>query len=244
MDPAELRERARVIDWWHTMDLGHGVTTHGRDRTTEKLVTLQLPERLDGQSVLDIGAWDGAFSFEAERRGAARVLAVDPMWANDGVPGFDRSGFELARAALASKVEDAVIDVHSLDPAQIGRFDVVLLLGVLYHLQDPIGALQRVASVTRGLLVVETHADFLNLRRSAAGFYPGDEVNRDDTNWWGPNSAALRGMLQAVGFQDVHIVYRPTPRQRWVDATRARFTTGDSFRRGRTRGRLVAHAVR
>src|SRR5713226_6225384 len=90
MDAAELRQRAAEIDWWHTMDLGHGVTTQGRGRTTKSLPRLHLPDRLDGQTVLDVGAWDGAFSFEAERRGATRVVSAD-------IPRQDRRGFHLAR---------------------------------------------------------------------------------------------------------------------------------------------------
>ena len=77
MAPEELRKQVEAIRWFHRIDLGHGVVTPGLDDTPAKLARLKLPESFAGKSVLDIGAWDGFFSFEAERRGASRVLAVD-----------------------------------------------------------------------------------------------------------------------------------------------------------------------
>ena len=235
MDAAELRERAAEIDWWHTMDLGHGVTTQGRGRTTKTVGRLHLPDRLDGQSVLDIGAWDGAYSFEAERRGAERVVSAD-------LPGVDRRGFELARAALESSVEDACLNVHDLDPRRVGTFDLVLFLGVLYHLRDPFGALQRVAAVTRGLLIIETAGDMLDVRRPSAAFYPGDELDHNPRNWWGFNRAALRGIVEAVGFRDVGIAHCPSRARRFARAVRDR--KREPIRLGRSRGRVVVHARR
>ena len=72
-----------------------------------------------------------------------------------------KAGFELARKALDSKVEDLSIDVLDLSPERIGEFDLVLILGVLYHMRHPLLALERVASVTKDQLVLETHVDFL-----------------------------------------------------------------------------------
>src|SRR5437588_8863504 len=126
----QLREEVDKLDWYHRMDLGHGVVTPGHDTTASKLRELDLPESLDGKTVLDIGAWNGFFSFEAERRGAKRVLAMDnECWLNpDGV--YSKAGFELARRALGSGVEDITLDVMDLSPERVGTFDVVLFLGV------------------------------------------------------------------------------------------------------------------
>jgi tRNA (mo5U34)-methyltransferase len=77
MDRAALRQKVDAIRWYHTIDLGDGVVTRGVDDTPLRLARIGLPDSLAGLSVLDIGAWDGFFSFEAERRGAARVLATD-----------------------------------------------------------------------------------------------------------------------------------------------------------------------
>ena len=117
--------------------------------------------------------------------------------------GQGKAGFELARAALGSRVEDVDVDVMELSGDDLGTFDVVLFLGVLYHLPNPLLALERVASVTGDLLILETVVDMVGFARPAAAFYPGRELHRDPTNWWGPNSAAVQGMLRSVGFQSV-----------------------------------------
>jgi tRNA (mo5U34)-methyltransferase len=198
----ELRARVAAIRWYHTIDLGGGVVTRGVDDTPVRLARLNLPASLAGRTVLDVGAWDGFFSFEAERRGATRVLATDHYsWTGGGWG--TKAGFELAREALGSRVEDRTIDVMDLSPDTVGTFDVVLFLGVLYHLRHPLLALERLASVTRGLLVVETVVDLLGLGRPAMAFYPGKELNDDPTNWWAPNIPAMHGMLAAAGFTKV-----------------------------------------
>ena len=204
----DVRVRAEQLRWYHTIDLGHGVVTRGVDNTPERLARLHLPESFAGRSVLDIGAWDGFFSFEAERRGAARVVASDHYaWHGAGWgTGQGKAGFDLARTALGSNVEDVDIDVLDLSAERVGTFDVVFFLGVLYHVPNPLLALERVASVTKGLLVLETVVDMLGISRPAAAFYPGRELNNDPTNWWGPNHAAVIGMLQAVGFTRVDVV--------------------------------------
>ncbi len=205
MNADELRRRVDVLRWFHTMNLGNGVTTAGVIDTDYRLAMLHLPRSLAGLTVLDIGAWDGFFSFECERRGAARVVASD--WYSWHGPGWGtKEGFELARQALASRVEDVDVDVMDLEPGRTGVFDLVLFLGVLYHLPNPLLALEKVASVTRGTLILETVVDLVGLRRPAVAFYPGRELNDDPTNWWGPNPAAVTGMLHAVGFSDVQMV--------------------------------------
>ena len=209
MDRDDLQRRADALRWFHSIDLGQGVVTKGVDATqSERLARLRLPENLSGRSVLDIGAWDGFFSFEAERRRASRVVASD-YYAWHG-PGWGtrhgKAGFELAREALKSRVEDLDVDVMDLSQERVGTFDVVLFLGVLYHLPNPLLALERVASVTSGLLVLETVVDMVGVGRPAAAFYPDRELNDDPTNWWGPNQAAVSGMLRTVGFARVDVI--------------------------------------
>jgi tRNA (mo5U34)-methyltransferase len=201
VDVVRLQQEVDQIAWFHQIDLGGGVVTPGSDATAEKLATIGLPEDLTGRSVLDIGAWDGAFSFEAERRGAKRVLATDSyIW--QGRNWGSKAGFEFARSALGSRVEDRLLDVMDLDPADVGTFDVVLFLGVLYHLRDPWAGLARVASVTApgGLVVVETHVDMLHVARPAVALYPGLELNGDGSNWCGPNPAAVVALCEMSGF--------------------------------------------
>ena len=93
-----------------------------------------------------------------------------------------------------------------LSPERVGQFDVVFFLGVLYHLRHPLLALERIASVTRKLLILETVVDMVGIGRPAMAFYPGRELNNDPTNWWAPNLPALHGMLRDVGFADVRTV--------------------------------------
>ena len=208
MDNQELRREVESLKWYHTIDLGQGIVTWGVDNSPERLARVALPRDLSGRSVLDIGAWDGFFSFEAERRSASRVVAADYYaWHGTGWgTGQGKAGFQLARTALNSRVEDVDIDVMDLTPERVGAFDVVLFLGVLYHLPNPLLALQRVASVTSGLLILETVVDMVGLSRPAAAFYPDRELNDDPTNWWGPNHAAVVGMLRSVGFDRVDVI--------------------------------------
>src|SRR5579859_1001218 len=201
---AALEARVAAVPyWWHSIDLGHGVVTPGGTGDTSRLLQkLALPDDLTGKSVLDIGAWDGFYSFECERRGATRVVASDLfVWREGG-----KAGFDLARDALGSRVEEMEIDVFDISPETVGMFDVVLFLGVLYHLRDPFGGLAHAASVARELLIVETHVDLLDLDRPAIAFYPGAELAGDATNWCGPNVPAVVGMLDNLGFSDTDVV--------------------------------------
>jgi tRNA (mo5U34)-methyltransferase len=241
---SDLARRADAIRWYHTIDLGGGVVTKGVDETPVRLARLALPASLAGLSVLDIGAWDGFFSFEAERRGAARVVAADHFsWHGDGWG--SKAGFELARTTFGSKVEDVDIDVMDLSPERLGQFDVVLFLGVLYHLRHPLLALERIASVTRGLLILETVVDMVGIRRPAAAFYPGRELNGDPTNWWAPNVRGLHAMLNAVGFSDVKTV---TPEHsalyRAARALKHRLQGRNSLAEAYRQDRAVVHALR
>lgn len=202
-----VKQRVDAIRWYHSIDLRHGIVTRGVDDTPVRLERLDFPQSLAGKTVLDVGAWDGFFSFEAERRGAARVVATDHFSWRGGGWGT-KAGFELARTVLGSRVEDVEIDVMDLSPERVGTFDVVLFLGVLYHLRHPLLALERVASVTRELLIAETVIDMVGFGRPAVAFYPGRELNNDPTNWWGPNVPAVEAMLRSVGFTRVRTVTR------------------------------------
>jgi tRNA (mo5U34)-methyltransferase len=238
----KLRGEVDDIVWWHTIDLGNGIVTHGRDETPARWPLLGLPERLEGTTVLDIGAWDGFYSFEAERRGAARVVAADEYaWTHLGT---GKRGFDCAHRALGSRVEAVEVDVLDLSPEKVGgTFDLVLFLGVLYHLRDPVLALERVASVTAKQLVLETHVDLLGVRRPAAAFYPGTELYGDATNWWGPNLPALLGMLRVVGFDELSVVHVTPRRQRLRNALGSRLVRGRPLHHY-AHGRTVVHATR
>jgi tRNA (mo5U34)-methyltransferase len=198
---AELRQAIKDYDWYHSIELRPGITTPGRAAERNVLPYLGLPEDLSGMSVLDIGCWDGFFSFECERRGAKRVVATD-VWETLG-----REAFDFARAELGSSVEPVQASVYDLPDALGGeRFSLVLFLGVLYHLKHPLLAIEKVAEVTApgALAIVETAVDAEQLMdRPMMAFYPGDELNHDPTNWWTPNVPALASMLEVSGFTAV-----------------------------------------
>ncbi|HUJ74273.1 MAG TPA: DUF1698 domain-containing protein [bacterium] len=199
-----------AIHWFHQIDLGGGIVTPGIDDSAAKLRLLGMPESLAGRTVLDIGAWDGFFSFEAERRGARRVLATDSV-AWFGRTWTSKAGFELARRVLHSKVEDRDIDVMDLSPEIVGTFDLVLFLGVFYHLKYPYRALELVHALTAGMLILETEAHFTDEGEPSLLFLPGHKD--DPTNWWVPNREALQRMLRSVGFSRVECYAPGTLRQ-------------------------------
>lgn len=200
--------RAPPLQWFHSIDLG-GVVTPGVKHhfLLRGMADIAFRGGVAGKSVLDIGAWDGFYSFEAEKRGAARVLATDHFcWSGAGWG--SKAGFDYAHTRLASRVESAEIDVPDLDPAKIGRFDVVLFLGVLYHLPDPYSGLKKAAAMTDDLLVVETVTAANYVPAPLARFYPG-ELDGDYTNFWAPNVRCLKEMLRDLGFAHVEIVHNP-----------------------------------
>lgn len=243
MTPEAIRMQAGEIRWHHSIDLGHGLVTPGQDNSARKLERLKLPDSLAGQTVLDVGAWDGFFSFEAARRGARRVLATDSYCWDGSHDWGSQRGFHLARQVLGSPVEDRQIDVLDLSPERIGTFDVVLFLGVLYHMKHPQLALDRVASVTGQMLILETVVDLLSCRRPAMAVYVNDELGQDHTNWCGPNPAAVVGMLKIAGFKRVEIV--SGLRSAWFRYARAayyKWKHGHQFWALARTDRIVIHA--
>lgn len=244
VSPNEIKQRVSELKWHHSIDLGHGIVTPGQDNSARKLARLQLPSSLAGKTVLDVGAWDGFFSFEAERRGAKRVLATDSYSWNGSHDWGDKRGFLLAREVLGSKVEDQDIDVLDLSPERVGgTYDVVFFLGVLYHMRHPMLSVERVASITKEMVILETVVDMLNCGRAAMAFYPGDELGKDATNWCGPNPQAVIGMLKVAGFKRVEIVAGLRPLWfRVARALREKFKGRAQFASLARTDRIVVHA--
>jgi tRNA (mo5U34)-methyltransferase len=230
---ASLVDEFATRSWFHVLDFGDGLVTPGRDVTEAKLAALELPD-LTGKSVIDIGAYDGYFSFECERRGAARVVAND-HWAWTW-PGEDaRRNFELSRTILDSSVEPLEVPVTALDGAEHGTFDVTLFLGVLYHAPDMLGYLRAARSVTADMLVLETLVDALDVDRPTAVCYPTGTIPNDDSNHWGPNPGCVEAMLRRVGFSRIE------RRSLWDRNTLAQLGARERSRR-LTDGRMVFHA--
>lgn len=222
------------ISWFHSIDLPDGSITKGLKPNDvlkrEAEGVFRYP--VTGKSVLDVGSWDGFFSFEAERRGAGSVLSTD--WFCWGGPGWGtKAGYDFAHQAFNSKAESKEVDVFSLDPAAEGQHDVVLFLGVLYHLKNPLEGLERVAAMARECLVVETECVLDCIPYPLLRYYPSRGLNNDPTNFFVPNRAWLVAALKEIGFARVDVAVSPVHR-----------SSIRSLARPFVRTRQIAHAWR
>jgi tRNA (mo5U34)-methyltransferase len=195
-------------DWFHTFDFGSGLVTPGRDPSAKKLHHLCLPADMRALSVLDIGAYEGFFSFHCEQRGAERIVAADRVaWEWPGSTA--KPNFDAVRRALDSRVQVESSAVEELSRTFMRQtFDIVLFLGVLYHAPDMVDYLHNVFSVTSdgGVCIIETYLDALDSPHAQAVIYSPEELNNDASNWWGPNLKATATMLRRVGFRQVDFI--------------------------------------
>tara|TARA_R110000751_G_scaffold98937_1_gene192262 strand:+ start:69 stop:794 length:726 start_codon:yes stop_codon:yes gene_type:complete len=195
------------ISWFHHFDKEtFGFHTNGEKGEKNKVEAEAWgfdTNLFKGKSVLDIGAWDGYFSFWAEKMGAKRVLATDYCcWAEEAKYWGTQDGFNLAYDIIGSKIESKKIDVPDISIETVGKFDVVLFLGVFYHLPNPILGLQRAAEVTGDTLVIETAYE-----KTEGGalleLFPKN-LRGDPTNYWSPNIKCLKFLLiEFLGFKKV-----------------------------------------
>ena len=207
------------VAWYHDWEIFKGVRTPGRRSVSLVCAKADIPRDLSGKRVLDIGAWHGCFSFECERRGASEVVAYSLE--NPEVTGFRRLK-ALARLAreLCSRLGLRVA------PEEIGEFDLILFFGVLYHLRYPLLGIDRIRTVSRGDVLIETHtvtSRQLFARRSGC-LRPHDPRRRcsattpiwrqyrefelhpeDQSNWFGPNRAAVIESFETAGFRVAYL---------------------------------------
>lgn len=203
--------------WFHNLDL-RGVKTAPNhflgDYPAFKWRNFQhaIPQNLEGKTVLDIGCNGGFYSIEMKRRGAKRVL------------GIDHDPDYLRQAKFAAEVSELEIQFEQLSVYEVGqlkeRFDLVLFMGVLYHLRHPLLALdlirQHVAgdwlvfqSLLRGSQSVTAVAEDYPFSEVAIFDHPGypkmhfieRRYTGDPTNWWAPNRACAEAMLRSAGFR-------------------------------------------
>jgi tRNA (mo5U34)-methyltransferase len=195
----QLITRLNTLGWYHSIELPNGDVIPGvqpLERQKLRLRQFPIPDDLTGKRVLDIGAWDGWFSFEMEKRGAS-VVAVDAT-RNDKLL--------YARELLGSKIDYRVIDVYDLRPADLGTFDIVVFLGVLYHLKHPMLALERVCAMSTDMVCVESlvvNDGFDPLAVPTMEFYETIELGGQFDNWVGPNVGCLMAMCRTAGFASV-----------------------------------------
>lgn len=214
----QIRERVRALGpWFHNLDL-KGVKTAPEHflgdypQVKWQHFAQSLPADLTGKTVLDIGCNAGFYAMEMKRRGALRVL------------GIDTDEDYLAQARFAAQVEDLDIEFRTLsvyNVAAIGeRFDLVLFVGVLYHLRHPLLALDLIHEhVAKDLLAFQSMQRGSESVRALEPDYAfwdtaifddpawprlhfiEHSYARDPTNWWAPNRACVEAMLRSAGFE-------------------------------------------
>ncbi len=202
--------------WFHNIDL-KGVQTAPHHflgdypRLKWECFREAIPRDLTGMSVLDIGCNAGFYSFEMKKRGAARVLGMD--WDED----------YLKQARFAAQVLDLNVEFQKLSVWQIAelreKFDLVIFMGVFYHLRHPLLALDLIhehvakdlllfQSLQRGPTTVTSMAEDYGFQDSSIFEDPGcprmyfieHSYSGDPTNWWFPNQACVEAMLRSAGF--------------------------------------------
>lgn len=198
------------IRWFHSFHLSDEIINGDGQYEILKLRSDRIFSGglVNGKSVLDVGAWDGFFSFEAEKQGASKVLATDHVcWSGEGWG--NKQGFDYIHNKTKSNVETLDANVFDLTVDKIGKFDVVLFLGVLYHLKNPFEALERMASITNEVLIIETAGAMFEVDDPVMRFFSGTELNNDASNYWAPNPKCLENMLLDIGFSKIEFLESP-----------------------------------
>ncbi len=186
--------------WHQRWELAPGVETPGVNNVASLFIVAALEADLTGLSVLDVGTTNGCAAFEAERRGAARVVAVD-------VCDEHQFGFARMRTFLGSRCEFVQANVYELAEALGGEtFDLILFWGVLYHLRHPLLALDHVRAVAADRVSVESAICDAELPegergRALARFYRRDELGADASNWFAPTARLLGDWCESSGLR-------------------------------------------
>jgi tRNA (mo5U34)-methyltransferase len=209
---SDLLEQAKQRRWYHALELAPGFATEGLFDLRPYVGEYGLPERMDGLRALEVGCWDGFWSFEMERRGA-EVVAIDldderdldwparrrPQQFPDAPRG---EGFRLAKEILGSKVERINCSVYHATPEELGTFDIVFCGSVLVHLRDQLLALERIASLcTRTFISAEGYDRLTDLIPFPAARFHADREAA--VVYWMPARKTWKRMMLAAGFDRV-----------------------------------------
>ena len=186
--------------WFHRIDLGDGIITPGLQDCAKTLDRVGIPEDLTGKNVLDIGANDGYFSFAAERRGAAHVVALD-LWNRKYDNTRAVENIHVCKEVLNSNIEIVQMDFLEYIPKY--EFDLILFMGVFYHMKNPISGIEKLMEIGCKDLILESH--FIGGEDYIMKFYSGSQLNNDPTNWWGATKNCLVDMVSVSGFNDIHV---------------------------------------
>ena len=209
--------------WYHVIDLAPGIETPGWFDLRPIVDRMPWPD-LKGKRCLDVGTFDGFLAFEMLKRGASSVSALDiadpaewdwPLRARKTGPelfssftgGEPGTGFKLANELFGNPVERIERNVYDINPADMGKFDVVLCGSLMLHLRDPVKALEAIRSVCDGVFL---SAEAIDLQLTVLKPKTPAAVNRGGENcqWWVPNRSGHRQLLRAAGF-DIETTTRP-----------------------------------
>jgi len=198
----ELKEIiSQVPFWWHTIQLSSKIKTPGK-YTPELMQWFMkvFPKDLSGKSVLDVGTWDGGFSFEAERRNAREILGIDVF---QGHEELRDKPFQICKKILDSKVEFQELDVIDVDKLN-RKFDVILFLGVYYHMLNPFLALEKLLSICNKFIFME--GEVLRSKRSICYFLESGEIGGDTSNTFVFSPTFLKNFATKIGFKKVEFM--------------------------------------
>jgi tRNA (mo5U34)-methyltransferase len=217
----ELLNKIKAIPYWyHKIELSDGIVTPGWAPINS--AAYRIPDDLKGKRVLDIGAWDGYWMFEALKRGASKVVAIDDFSDYVGTlePGSRKAweSFDLCRSALGYSEDTCKrieMSVYDISEETLGLFDSIFFFGTLYHLRHPLLALDRISAVCKQDIYIESAIlDDYSPYRGGFGygysgqqmvmeFYPDKQYGNNITNWWVPTLVCLLSMAYAAGFKNV-----------------------------------------
>ena len=217
--PKIIAELKRLEPWFHRIDLGNGLFTKTESVSGEpadhpagvwRTISKCLPQDLTGKTVLDVGCNAGFYSIEAKRRGAQRVLGVDGQRQHVRQASF-------VRQVLGLDIEYRRINVYDLTSHRVGEFDVVLALGLLYHLKHLVLAIENLYEVTGDLLIIETaimppartpdpFEHMLGRLHPLVYIDNPPQAKEQVFNWFLPSVSALEALLRNTGFSDVQVI--------------------------------------
>lgn len=232
-DPLGPADEAAFIDAcqgamrYHSCDLGEAWVDGqvGADKHSRKLLTMRMPD-LTGKSVLDVGAWGGFYSFEAERRGATSVVALDYWswatstenrqalendWGLHDIVDDERlprkRPFDVARRLLNSKVEAYVTPFEHAVENGLQQFDVVFFMGVLYHSKDPYRLMEALAKVVREYAIIDTVGTYVEGHEDQPllNFTPTTHGHTEANTWFLVNKLGFERMAEVAGFRKVNV---------------------------------------
>lgn len=189
--------------WYHSFKLPNEEITGKLSFEVLDLKRKAITVDFTGKTVLDIGCWDGFYSFEAYKAGASYTLGIDMQpWSSQKW----RENFVYIKSKLVpecdfNKIRHAMYDAFNIDEMDI-KFDIVLLLGVLYHVKHPMLLLEKCFNRCNECLILET-AIVEDSGDPFMNFYPSNELGGDYSNWWAPNITCMIEMLKVTGFQRI-----------------------------------------